>query len=193
MWHAEWVVAECEIAFVVVLVHREVNNPAEAECVFLKKVKTNAKLCSHIARLLFNTALFCKKSNETVWFESETFNECVFRICREFCNTACKFTVFVEFEPIHIACTVEFCLFGESVNPLSRLGEVVNSDSLDDFALFKKRRFLAENIRHVLDYERVAKVRLVGTIVAHCVAICDAAERSFVHLVALWRELFENA
>ena len=185
--------AEAEIAFVVVFVHREVHDPAESERILFKKVKTDAKLGADVARLLFNALLFCENRDKSARFQAESFNKSVFAVGNEFRNAACKLALFVKLEPIHVACTVEFCLFDKRVNPLSRLLEVVDGDCLDGLALFKEGRFFRENVRDVLDKKGVAKIGFVRAVISHRVTIGDSAERTLIHFVVCGRELLEHA
>ena len=117
----------------------------------------------------------------------------VFAVGKEFCDSACKFSLLVEFEPIHIACAVLFGFLNKCVNPLSRLFEVVDGDCLYGLALLEERCFFAQNVSNILDNEGVAEVGFVRAVISHCVAISDSAERTLVNLVALGRELFEYA
>ena len=153
--------AETDVAFVVQFVHREVNNPAETECVLFKKVEANTQFGAEIAGLLPCVLFFCDKCDKCSCLDVKSFNESIFAVYCKLGDSPLEFALFVQFEPVHTACAVKLDLFCQCINELPANVCAVDCHCLDGLALFKERCFFFKNIGDVLDDEGVSKVGFV--------------------------------
>lgn len=115
--HRERIVTEAEIAFVVVLVHREIHNPAESERVLFKQIEPRAEFGADITRLLSTPFSSASIATKPPAFRSSLWHKASLQSARNLDIPPGKLAFSVEFEPVEIACAVEFRLFGERVNP----------------------------------------------------------------------------
>ena len=182
--HAERIVAEGEVALVVVLVHREVHDPAEAERVLFDEIQSDAQLRTQEAGLLCRVLFLRNEGDERAGREREPLGERVPAFRRELGYAARELAVVVSLEPIHILRAVKSALLGDAVYELARGGRAAHGDRFDRLACGEERRFAGQNVRDVLYDERIAQIRLVRAVVAHRVGVLYPAVRTFVHLAA---------
>ena len=142
-----------------------------------------ARYCSaeclneNASHLLCLALIACRKNNECIRLKAELGNNLVLLGSYELGNASDDLAVLIHSEPVSLAAGLDLAVCHRLVDELAALVEVRDNYRLDLAFCKRCELFRSKELRNVCNCQVDSKVRLVCTILLHCLKIRNAHKR----------------